>query len=154
MLLVQVFSETELSGHHMHPSCCSHRFMCCACACLRRATTPLRLQQCSRCRPAAAARFPNNSFDAEDDLDTDLAEELSKFKSPDAWNKVAKHLDLVWQVTRVRMSLVWLQHLLRAASLQALDIERGGCNNTLALGTTCTINSFCGAQVAWYWLMP
>lgn len=52
--------------------------------------------------PRAAARVPNGSFDAEDDLDTDLAEELSRFRSPDRWNQVAQHLDLVWKVGRAR----------------------------------------------------
>jgi hypothetical protein len=52
--------------------------------------------------PAAAAAPPYKSFDAEDELDKDLAEELSRFKSPDAWNKMAQHLDLVWKIGRVR----------------------------------------------------
>lgn len=47
-------------------------------------------------------RAANSSFDAEDDLDSDLAEELSRFRSPDTWNKVAQHLDLVWKIGRVR----------------------------------------------------
>lgn len=59
-----------------------------------------------------AAKIPNNSFDAEDELDKDLAEELSRFRSPDAWNKVAQHLDLVWKVGRVsaRKSQLQQQH--------------------------------------------
>ncbi|KAF6259360.1 hypothetical protein COO60DRAFT_1638441 [Scenedesmus sp. NREL 46B-D3] len=44
----------------------------------------------------------NNSFDAEDELDKDLAEELSRFRTPDTWNNVAQHLDLVWKVGRSR----------------------------------------------------
>lgn len=46
-------------------------------------------------------RAVNNSFDADEELDTDLAEELSRFRSPDTWNKVAQHLDLVWKIGRV-----------------------------------------------------
>lgn len=49
-----------------------------------------------------AAKPPNNSFDAEDDLDTDLAEELARFRTPEAWGQVAQHLDLVWKIGRVR----------------------------------------------------
>jgi hypothetical protein len=52
--------------------------------------------------PPAAAAPSNKSFDAEDELDKDLAEELARFKSPDAWNSMAKHLDLVWKIGRVR----------------------------------------------------
>lgn len=50
---------------------------------------------------ARASKAANNSFDAEEDLDADLAEELSRFRSPDTWNKVAQHLDLVWKIGRV-----------------------------------------------------
>lgn len=49
-----------------------------------------------------AAKVPNNnSFDAEDELDTDLANELAKFRSHEAWEKMARHLDLVWKIGRV-----------------------------------------------------
>lgn len=52
-----------------------------------------------------APRAANSSFDAEEDLDSDLAEELSRFRSPDTWNKVAQHLDLVWKIGRVSRQL-------------------------------------------------
>lgn len=42
----------------------------------------------------------NSSFDADEDLDSDLAEELSRFRTPDTWSKVANHLDLVWKIGR------------------------------------------------------
>jgi hypothetical protein len=62
-------------------------------------------------------RAANSSFDAEDDLDSDLAEELSRFRSPDTWNKVAQHLDLVWKIGRVRLQRgTATNHLLCAAS--------------------------------------
>jgi hypothetical protein len=51
--------------------------------------------------PVHASKAANSSFDADDDLDTDLAEELSRFRSPDAWSQVAQHLDLVWKIGRV-----------------------------------------------------
>eukprot|EP00879_Flechtneria_rotunda_P001830 GHRR01001996.1.p1 GENE.GHRR01001996.1~~GHRR01001996.1.p1 ORF type:complete len:165 (+),score=4.74 GHRR01001996.1:193-687(+) len=50
----------------------------------------------------AAPKHPNQSFDSQDELDTDLAEELSRFRSSDAWNGVAKRLDLVWNIGRAR----------------------------------------------------
>lgn len=52
--------------------------------------------------PVHASKAANSSFDADDDLDTDLAEELSRFRSPDAWSQVAQHLDLVWKIGRGR----------------------------------------------------
>lgn len=63
-----------------------------------------RQQQAQRAAPVlpqASNKAANNSFDAEEDLDTDLAEELARFRTPDAWDKVAKHLDLVWEVGQV-----------------------------------------------------
>lgn len=63
------------------------------------AVVQLHKQQPMRLVPHAKAA--NSSFDAEDDLDTDLAEELSRFRTPDTWNKVAQHLDLVWKIGRV-----------------------------------------------------
>jgi hypothetical protein len=63
------------------------------------AVVQLHKQQPMRLVPHAKAA--NSSFDAEDDLDTDLAEELSRFRTPDTWNKVAEHLDLVWKIGRV-----------------------------------------------------
>jgi len=48
-----------------------------------------------------ASKAANNSFDADEELDTDLAEELSRFRTPDTWNKVAQHLDLAWSIGRV-----------------------------------------------------
>lgn len=49
-----------------------------------------------------ASKAANNSFDADEELDTDLAEELSRFRTPDTWNKVAQHLDLAWSIGRGR----------------------------------------------------
>lgn len=66
------------------------------------AVVQLHKQQPMRIVPHAKAA--NSSFDAEDDLDTDLAEELSRFRTPDTWNKVAEHLDLVWKIGRVSAS--------------------------------------------------
>lgn len=48
-----------------------------------------------------ASKAANNSFDADEELDTDLAEELARLRTPDTWNKVAQHLDLVWKIGRV-----------------------------------------------------
>ncbi|KAF8065923.1 hypothetical protein HT031_002984 [Scenedesmus sp. PABB004] len=58
-----------------------------------------------RAGPLARAKpLNNNSFDAEDDLDSELAEELSRFRGREAWSQVAQHLDLVWKVGRSRGS--------------------------------------------------
>ncbi len=59
------------------------------------------LHRSQQLRHVPHASKANNSFDAEEDLDADLAEELSRFRSPDTWNKVAQHLDLVWKIGRV-----------------------------------------------------
>jgi hypothetical protein len=66
-----------------------------------RTAVPLQQQQRHASVTARAAKASNNSFDAEDELDKDLAEELSRFRTPDTWNSVAQHLDLVWKVGRV-----------------------------------------------------
>lgn len=66
-----------------------------------RTAPPLQQQQRHTCVLARAAKASNNSFDAEDELDKDLAEELSRFRTPDTFNKVAQHLDLVWKIGRV-----------------------------------------------------
>jgi len=50
----------------------------------------------------AAASMPQKSFDGDEQLDTDLADELSRFKSADAFQKMADHLDLVWKIGRSR----------------------------------------------------
>lgn len=41
------------------------------------------------------------SFDAEDDLDTDLAAELSRVQQPDAWRKLQRQLELAWDIRKV-----------------------------------------------------
>lgn len=66
-----------------------------------RTAPPLQQQQRHTCVLARAAKASNNSFDAEDELDKDLAEELSRFRTPDTFNKVAQRLDLVWKIGRV-----------------------------------------------------
>jgi hypothetical protein len=53
----------------------------------------------------AAASMPQKSFDDDEQLDTDLADELSRFKSAEAWQKMANHLDLVWKIGRVRFTV-------------------------------------------------
>lgn len=78
---------------------------CTACRPSQRSHTtapPLQQQQRHTCVLARAAKASNNSFDAEDELDKDLAEELSRFRTPDTFNKVAQHLDLVWKIGRAR----------------------------------------------------
>jgi hypothetical protein len=71
-----------------------------------RTALPLQQQQQRHASVTArAAKASNNSFDAEDELDKDLAEELSRFRTPDTWNSVAQHLDLVWKVGRVSAPL-------------------------------------------------
>lgn len=52
----------------------------------------------------AAGAPSQRSYDSEDELDTDLAAELSRFQTPEAWRSMASHLDLVWKISRVRRS--------------------------------------------------
>lgn len=74
--------------------------LCLVCGCLcRLPSLPHRLQPLRH--TPHVPRAANSSFDAEEDLDAELAEELSRFRSPDTWNKVAQHLDLVWKIGRV-----------------------------------------------------
>jgi len=49
----------------------------------------------------AGASQPNRSFDGEEDLDTELAEELGRLRSVEAWRQLADHMDLVWKISRV-----------------------------------------------------
>jgi hypothetical protein len=41
------------------------------------------------------------SFDAEDDLDADLAAELSRRQAPDAWRKLQRQLEMAWDIRKV-----------------------------------------------------
>eukprot|EP00878_Enallax_costatus_P011043 GHUV01011533.1.p1 GENE.GHUV01011533.1~~GHUV01011533.1.p1 ORF type:complete len:166 (+),score=9.81 GHUV01011533.1:236-733(+) len=75
-------------------------------SCLQSRRQPPRLDVGGRLSDrtvARAAKLPkNNSFDADDELDNDLANELAKFRSHEAWERMASHLDLVWKVGRSR----------------------------------------------------
>jgi hypothetical protein len=48
------------------------------------------------------AKSADMSFDADDDLDTDLSAELTRLKAPDAWRKLQRQLDLAWDIRKVR----------------------------------------------------
>ena len=94
-------------------ACLTSRCLACRCrhgsrACSQlSAFQPLKLYSVSDKRTGrtsvvvAAASMPQKSFDDDEQLDTDLADELSRFKSADTFQKMADHLDLVWKIGRV-----------------------------------------------------
>eukprot|EP00878_Enallax_costatus_P037320 GHUV01042144.1.p2 GENE.GHUV01042144.1~~GHUV01042144.1.p2 ORF type:complete len:112 (+),score=11.09 GHUV01042144.1:236-571(+) len=95
-------------------------------SCLQSRRQPPRLDVGGRLSDrtvARAAKLPkNNSFDADDELDNDLANELAKFRSHEAWERMASHLDLVWKVGRVSSFRPFLQQAMHA-SLAAVQIS-------------------------------
>ncbi|KAI8467111.1 MAG: hypothetical protein J3K34DRAFT_45565 [Monoraphidium minutum] len=42
------------------------------------------------------------SFDAEEELDADLAAELARVRKPDAWRALQRQLDLAWNIRKSR----------------------------------------------------
>lgn len=74
--------------------------------CFRQAALlPVRATRLARCMTTCASPPSHQSFDAEDDLDVDLADELSRFRSVETYQRMAERLDLVWKISKVRLDI-------------------------------------------------
>lgn len=65
------------------------------------APRPLRAWPRGAPRTLVAAQASDMSFDADEELDSDLAAELSRMRQPDAWRKLQRQLDLAWDIRKV-----------------------------------------------------
>ncbi|GLC72811.1 hypothetical protein PLESTF_001295800 [Pleodorina starrii] len=52
------------------------------------------------CQPAKSKDTIRQSFDSEDELDGDLAQELQAVADPERLKKLARHFELAWKISR------------------------------------------------------